>query len=96
MPSSVTPILIWLIACNWIQTVSNFLLVHTGHFAAIVRAAGIMTAIMAVVAVAAAWTGIDVVRFLAFYAGAYAGGAALYAWLALRLPLALRRAGTGA
>ncbi len=94
MPSAATPILIWLIACNWIQTVANFLLVHTGHFPAIVRAAGIMTAIMAVVAVAAALAGIDVVRFLEFYAGAYACGAALYAWLALRLPLALRRAET--
>jgi len=91
MPPTVTPILIVLIACNWIQAVSNFLLVHTGHFTPIARAAGIMTAVMSVVAIVAAVSGIDVVRFMALYAAAYAFGAGLYVWLAWRLPLALRR-----
>ncbi len=95
MPPAATPILMLLIACNLIQAVSNFLLVHTGHFPAIMRAAGLMTAIMTGVAVAAAVSGIDVVGFMALYAGAYAFGAGVYAWLAWRLPLALQRPETG-
>lgn len=96
MPPAMTQILMPLIVCNLAQTVSNFVLVHTGHFPAIARAAGIMTAIMAMVAVATALAGIDVVRFLELYAAAYAFGAALYVWLAWRLPLALRRPAAGA
>jgi O-antigen/teichoic acid export membrane protein len=92
MPSTVTPVLMLLIACNLIQTVSNFLLVHTGYFPAIVRAAGVMTAVMALVAVVTAALGLDVVRFLEVYAAAYALSAALYAVLALRGPLAVRPA----
>jgi hypothetical protein len=95
MPPSVTPILMALVACNLVQTVANYLLAHTGYFPAMVRAAGAMTAVMAVVAAVTAAFGLDVVGFLAIYSCAYAASAVLYAILAWYGPLSLRPLGGG-
>lgn len=87
IPSSFTPILIALIVCNLFQTVSNFLLVHTGFFPLIARAAGAMVLVMtAVAAIDIAWFS-DLRPFALLYMAAYGAGALLYVVLAIRYPL---------
>lgn len=91
MPASVTPVLVVLIACNLLQTVSNFLLTHTGFFPVMARAAGTMSLVMAGVAALTIALELDVIGFLSLYAVAYAGSAGLYAMLAWRGPLRVRQ-----
>jgi O-antigen/teichoic acid export membrane protein len=87
VPSSFTPILVVLIVCNLFQTVSNFLLVHTGFFPLIARSAGAMVVVMTVIAAIDAVWPADVHQFAMLYMAAYVFSAALYAFLAIRHPL---------
>ena len=87
MPSELTPILVVMILCNLVQTVSNFLLVHTGFFTQIARLAGLMVIVMTGVAAIDTSLRLDIVHFVMLYAAAYLVSAGLYATLALKLPL---------
>jgi O-antigen/teichoic acid export membrane protein len=85
------PILIVLILANLVQTVSNFVLVHTGFFGPIGRLATGMALLMTVAAGLDALLHLDLIGFSLLYAAAYGIGSALYVLLALRYPLAGRR-----
>ncbi|MBB6253672.1 hypothetical protein [Nitrospirillum iridis] len=87
MPPAITPILVVLILANLVQTVSNFLLVHTGCFALIARAAGVVAALMTVVVVADALLAPGILGFATLYMLAYGVSALIYAGLALARPL---------
>lgn len=92
MPPAATPILVGLIACNMVQTASNYLLAHTGYFPAMARAAGAMSALMLAVMAAAVIFRLDVVAFMSLYAAAYLVSAVVYAALAVLGPMARRAA----
>ena len=92
MPPSFTPILVVMVFCNLVQTVSNFLLVHTGFFSQIARLALSMVGVMTVVAIAAVVLHLSIIQFAALYAVAYLASASLYAMLAIRFPLKVKRA----
>ncbi|MDE1149990.1 MAG: hypothetical protein PW843_25845 [Azospirillaceae bacterium] len=87
MPSSFTPILVVLVLANLVQTVSNFVLVHTGFFPLIARSAALVAGLMTVVAAADAWLKPDIHGFAAMYMAAYVVSALIYGALALRHPL---------
>ncbi|WP_044560731.1 hypothetical protein [Azospirillum sp. B4] len=87
MPSGITPILVVLVLANLVQTVSNFLLVHTGFFTLIARSAGVVAALMTVVAVADIVAAPGILGFATLYMAAYAVSALIYAGLALARPL---------
>jgi O-antigen/teichoic acid export membrane protein len=87
MPPEFTPILVVMIFCNLVQTVSNFLLVHTGFFSQIARSALFMVVVMTGVAGIEVALRPTIIQFAMLYATAYLVSAALYAALALRFPL---------
>jgi len=92
VPAAFNQILIVLVLANLVQTVSNFVLVHTGFFAPIGRLATAMAVLMTVVALLDGTLHLSLLDFAMLYTGAYALGAVLYVVLALRYPLAGRRA----
>jgi hypothetical protein len=92
VPAAFNQILIVLILANLIQTVSNFVLVHTGFFAPIGRLATAMALLMTVVAVLDWALHLSLLGFAMAYAAAYVLGAVLYVVLAMRYPLAGHRA----
>lgn len=83
-------ILIVLVFANLVQTVSNFVLVHTGFFRPIGRLATAMALVMTLVAALDALLHLSLVQFAMLYAAAYVLGAVLYIILASRYPLAHR------
>ena len=87
MPAAITPILIILLIANLVQTVSNFLLVHTGYFKAIARCASAITVAMIAMTAVALVLRVDIIGFLQMYTAVYCVGAALYAYLAIRGPI---------
>jgi O-antigen/teichoic acid export membrane protein len=91
VPAAFNQILIVLILASLVQTVSNFVLVHTGFFAPIGRLATAMALLMTVVAVLDWALKLDLLGFAMLYAAAYVLGAVLYAVLAARYPLAGNR-----
>jgi O-antigen/teichoic acid export membrane protein len=91
VPAAFTPILVVLVLANLVQTVSNFVLVHTGFFGPIGRLATGMALLMTVVAGLDALLHLDLIGFALLYAAAYVAGSVLYVLLAMRYPLAGRR-----
>lgn len=87
MPPAVTPILIVLLLANLVQTAANSLLMHTGFFHAIARLAALMAVLMIALSAIAFFAHIDIVRYLALYAGLYACGAFSYLLLAITGPI---------
>jgi len=87
MPAAATPILLVLLATAAIKSAPNFLLQHTGYFRVIAR----LSLFNIVLMTAAVTTGfllhVDVVGFLALYAGTFVVVAVFYAALAARGPL---------
>jgi O-antigen/teichoic acid export membrane protein len=84
-------ILIVLVFANLVQTVSNFVLVHTGFFRPIGRLATGMALLMTAVAALDALLPLGLSGFAALYTAAYVSGAVLYVVLAARYPLAGHR-----
>ncbi len=93
MPPEATPLLIVLLLANMVQTVANFLLVHTGFFRDIARLAIAVSVAMTLATAAAIWAGCDFLGFLKVYTGVYVGSAALYLLLAIAGPIRAARTG---
>lgn len=91
MPPQATPLLIVLLVANLVQTVSNFLLVHTGFFKEIARLAIVVSVAMTLATAAAIWAGCDFLGFLKVYAAVYVGSALLYLLLAIMGPIRAAR-----
>lgn len=91
VPPAFNYILIVLVLANLVQTVSNFVLVHTGFFLPIGRLATGMALLMTVVAAFDALLHLSLLGFAALYTAAYVIGAVLYVFLAVRYPLAAHR-----
>jgi O-antigen/teichoic acid export membrane protein len=91
VPPVFNSILIVLVFANLVQTVSNFVLVHTGFFKPIGHLATGMALLMTVVAALDALLHLSLLGFAVLYTAAYVCGALLYILLAVRYPLAARR-----
>lgn len=91
VPPAFNHVLIVLVLANLVQTVSNFVLVHTGFFRPIGRLATGMALAMTAVAALDWLLGLSLLGFAVLYAVAYVGGAVLYVVLAARYPLAAHR-----
>jgi len=91
MPQAVTNLLIVLLVANLIQTVSNFLLVHTGFFRQIAVLSVAVSLAMTAGTILALAMRLDLTGFLKIYTALYVGSALLYLWLAIRGPLAARK-----
>lgn len=87
MPPAIIPLLVIMLFANLVQTVSNFLLVHTGFFKEIAQLAKFMMAAMTVMTAFALLMKFDLVGFLTGYTIVYCAGAALYVLLAIRGPI---------
>ena len=87
MPAAAVPILLVLLATAAIKSAPNFLLQHTGYFRVIARLSIFNTALMTAAVVAGLLMHVDVVGFLALYAGTFVVVAALYVTIAVRGPL---------
>lgn len=87
MPPQVAWLLIVLLIANLAQTVSNFLLVHTGFFREIARLATFVTIAMTLAAGAALLTGMSFIGFLQVYTAIYVASAAAYVALAVTGPV---------
>jgi O-antigen/teichoic acid export membrane protein len=68
MPPATIPILILLLICNLAQTVSNSLLLHTGHFKQLATIAAGLAVALTLMTLAALALGADIVGFLWGYA----------------------------
>jgi hypothetical protein len=90
MPHAIVPILVVLVLANLAQTVANFLLVHTGFFGEIARAAALEAAAMTLAAAATAAFGFSLLDFFELYTVVYVAGALGYTALALWRPIRLR------
>jgi O-antigen/teichoic acid export membrane protein len=84
MPHEVTPILIVLLLANLAQNVASNLLLHTGFFREMARAATILVAAMAAMTVLVIVSGAGIVGFIGGYAGVYVIGAVLYVSYVMR------------
>ena len=91
VPTAFNYILVVLVFANLVQTVSNFVLVHTGFFQPIGRLATNMALLMTLVAAADVLLRFSLLGFAALYAAAYVSGAISYVVLVARYPLAGRR-----
>ena len=87
MPQAVSWLLIVLLAANLVQTVSNFVLVHTGYFHVIARLSILISIAMTIVTVVAVAARVDIVGFFQVYAAGDVSSALCYLTLALRGPL---------
>lgn len=90
MPQAVSWLLIVLLVANLIQTVSNFVLVHTGFFRQIANLSLVVSAAMTVGTVVALLLKLDLIGFLQVYTAIYVASALLYLWLAIRWPLSVK------
>lgn len=87
MPQAVSQLLIVLLVANLVQTVSNFLLVHTGFFRVIARVSVLVSIGMTIATAVAIAAGADLTGFLKAYTAIYVASALCYLTLALRGPL---------
>lgn len=87
MPQAVSQLLIVLLVANLVQTVSNFLLVHTGFFRMIARVSVLVSIGMTIATAVALAAGVDLTGFLKAYTAIYVASALCYLTLALRGPL---------
>lgn len=90
MPQAVSWLLIVLLVANLIQTVSNFILVHTGYFRQIAHLSLVISAAMTVGTVVALLLKLDLIGFLQVYTAIYVASALLHRWLAIRWPLGVK------
>jgi O-antigen/teichoic acid export membrane protein len=87
MPQPIVHLMIVLLIANLIQTVSNFLLIHTGYFKVIARLS-ILVSLAATFATAIAIVaGADLTGFIKAFTAVYVASALSYFTLALRGPL---------
>lgn len=87
MPQPIVHLMIVLLIANLIQTVSNFLLIHTGYFKVIARLS-ILVSLAATFATAfAIVAGADLTGFIKAFTAVYVASALSYLTLALRGPL---------
>jgi O-antigen/teichoic acid export membrane protein len=91
MPAATTPILVVLVFANLVQTVSNFLLVHTGFFKEIARLAAAMVVAMTAATAVAFAARLDIIGFLEVYSAVYVGGALLHVLLVIQGPFRTAR-----
>ena len=87
MPPALSGILVVLLIANLVQTVSNFLLVHTGFFRAIAKLSLLVSLAMTAGTALALLLRLDLIGFLQIYTGVYVLSALLYLLLAIRGPL---------
>ena len=87
MPQAVSWLLIVLLIANLVQTVSNFVLVHTGYFRQIANLSLVVSLAMTVGTALALLAKLDLIGFIAVYTAIYVASALLYLWLAIRWPL---------
>jgi hypothetical protein len=87
MPSAMMPLIIALLCANLVQTVSNYVLLHTGHFRELGRLAFALAVAMTLGTLCGYLTNADIVGYARIYTAVYAAGAMLYLALAIRGPL---------
>jgi hypothetical protein len=87
MPQAISNLMIVLLAGNLVQTVSNFLLIHTGHFKVIARLSVLVSLAATLVAGIAVFAGADLEGFIRGFTVIYVVSALCYLTLALRGPL---------
>ena len=92
VPQSVSWLLVILLIANLVQTVANFLLVHTGYFDVMARLSTLVSVAMTIVTVIAVAAGADLVGFLKVYTAVYVASALCYLSIAIRGPLRVRSA----
>jgi len=83
----VVPILIVLLIANMVQMVALSLLVHTGFFKEIARAAPVIVVAMTLGTLFAFFAKVDIVDYMWIYAIIYSCGALIFVWLAWRGPI---------
>lgn len=91
MPQAIADLMIVLLVANLVQTVSNFLLIHTGYFKAIARVSVLVSVSATLVAGIAIFAGADLTGFIRAFTAVYVASALCYLTLALRGPLAKTR-----
>ena len=87
VPMAVSWILIVLLMSNMVQTVSNFLLIHTGYFHVIARLSLLVSIAMVIVTAVALLAKVDLIGFLKAFTIVYVASALSYMTLAIRGPL---------
>ncbi|MGE3989211.1 hypothetical protein [Pseudorhodoplanes sp.] len=87
MPQAISNLMIILLIANLIQTVSNFLLIHTGYFRVIARVSVLVSLAATLVAGIAIVAGADLTGFIKAFTAVYVASALCYLTLALRGPL---------
>ena len=88
MPQAISNLMIILLVANLVQTVSNFLLIHTGYFRVIARLSVLVSLAATLVAGIAVAFGADLEGFVRAFTAVYVASALCYLALALRGPLA--------
>jgi hypothetical protein len=91
MPQAIANLMIVLLVGNLIQTVANFLLIHTGYFKMIAHLSVLVSLAATLVAGIAVAFGADLYGFLWTFTVIYVASALSYLTLALRAPLAKKR-----
>ena len=87
MPQAISNLMIVLLIANLIQTVSNFLLIHTGYFKVIARLSVLVSLAATLATAIAIMSGADLTGFIKAFTAVYVASALSYLTLALRGPL---------
>lgn len=87
MPQAIVHLMIVLLIANLIQTVSNFLLIHTGYFKVIARLSVLVSLAATLATAFAIVAGADLTGFIKAFTAVYVASALSYLTLALRGPL---------
>jgi hypothetical protein len=87
MPQAISNLMIVLLIANLIQTVSNFLLIHTGYFRMIAHLSIVVSVAATLATGIAIFAGADLTRFIGAFTAVYVASALSYLTLALRGPL---------
>lgn len=87
MPQAISNLMIVLLIANLIQTVSNFLLIHTGYFKVIARLSVVVSLAATLATAIAIVAGADLTGFIAAFTAVYVVSALSYLALAVRGPL---------
>lgn len=95
MPQAISNLMIVLLIANLIQTVSNFLLIHTGYFKVIARLSVLVSLAATLVAGLSIMVGADLTGFIKAFTAIYVASALSYLALALRGPLAKKSLSPG-
>lgn len=96
MPQAISNLMIVLLIANLIQTVSNFLLIHTGYFKVIARLSVLVSLAATLVAGLSIMVGADLEGFIRAFTAIYVASALSYLALAVRGPLAKKSPSPGA